>query len=71
MTNILCFQIVEPFSAILGLPNERIVPVDADHREIAQVSPRRKHRYKPVWSAITELVEGNMKVNASKEGFKY
>jgi hypothetical protein len=54
---------VEPFSAILGLPNERVVPVDADHREIAQVSPRKRQRYRPVWSAIAELVEGRICIN--------
>lgn len=49
--------IVEPFSAILGLPNERAIPINADHREIARVSPRHKHRYMPVWKVIVELVE--------------
>ena len=46
--------IVEPFSAILGLPNERAIPINADHREIARVSPRHKHRYMPAWKVIVE-----------------
>ena len=54
---------MEPFSAILGLPNERVVPVDADHREIAQVSPRRRQRYRPVWSAVVELVESRIRAD--------
>jgi hypothetical protein len=53
-------QIVEPFSAILGLPNERAIPINADHREIVQVSPRDEHRYLPVWSSISELMEGKI-----------
>jgi ankyrin repeat domain-containing protein 50 len=50
--------IVEPFSAILGTRNERAIPVNADHREIAQVSPRKEQRYLTVWSAIAELIDG-------------
>ncbi|OAQ75600.1 ankyrin repeats (3 copies) domain-containing protein [Purpureocillium lilacinum] len=49
--------VVEPFSAILGLPNERAIPVNADHKKLAKLSPINKQRYKPVWTAIKELVE--------------
>ncbi|KAH8645771.1 ankyrin repeat-containing domain protein, partial [Xylariales sp. PMI_506] len=49
--------IVEPFSAVLGLPNERAIPINADHREIARLSPRIPHIYLPVWTAIKELVK--------------
>ncbi|KAK3689772.1 hypothetical protein B0T22DRAFT_377501 [Podospora appendiculata] len=48
-------MIVEPFSAILGLPNERAVPINANHREIARVSPRKEQRYLPVWAAALVL----------------
>lgn len=51
-------QIVEPFSAILELPNERAIPINADHRQIAKVSPRNEQRYKPVWATIQQLIEG-------------
>lgn len=50
--------IVEPFSAILGLPNERAVPINADHRKIAKVSPQKMERYLPITAAVAELVEG-------------
>ncbi|KAK3320269.1 ankyrin repeat-containing domain protein [Cercophora scortea] len=50
-------MIVEPFSAILGLPNERAVPINANHREIARVSPRKEQRYLPVWAAVKEMAE--------------
>ncbi len=51
-------QVVESFSAILGLPNERSMPINADHRKMARVSPRKENRYLPVWSAVKELAEG-------------
>ncbi|KAM7212754.1 hypothetical protein V8F06_011843 [Rhypophila decipiens] len=49
--------IVEPFSAIIGLPNERAVPINADHRKIAKISPRKMDRYLPIPTAVAELVE--------------
>ncbi|KAH6627231.1 hypothetical protein B0J18DRAFT_163893 [Chaetomium sp. MPI-SDFR-AT-0129] len=49
--------VVESFSAILGLPNERSVPINADHRKMARVSPRKENRYLPVWAAVKELAE--------------
>ncbi|RYP68053.1 hypothetical protein DL771_006894 [Monosporascus sp. 5C6A] len=57
--------IVEPFSAILGLPNERAIPINADHRQIARVSPRTEHRFLPVWKALAELAEGCLLETAS------
>ncbi|KAI8680929.1 hypothetical protein NCS55_00341800 [Fusarium keratoplasticum] len=51
-------MVVEPFSAILGLPNERAIPVNTDHRGLAHVSPRKPQQYLPVWSSIKELAEG-------------
>ncbi|QPC67784.1 hypothetical protein HYE67_010015 [Fusarium culmorum] len=51
-------MVVEPFSAILGLPNERAVPVTANHRGLAHVSPKKPHQYLPIWSSIKQLAEG-------------
>ncbi|KAM0554809.1 hypothetical protein ACHAPJ_006542 [Fusarium lateritium] len=51
-------MVVEPFSAILGLPNERAVPVNTNHRGLAHVSPRKPQQYLPIWSSVKELVEG-------------
>ncbi|KLU90849.1 hypothetical protein MAPG_09374 [Magnaporthiopsis poae ATCC 64411] len=53
-------RVVERFSAILELANERAIPVDADHREIARVSPRKPQRYLPVWTSVKELVDGSV-----------
>ncbi|KFY32742.1 hypothetical protein V495_08780 [Pseudogymnoascus sp. VKM F-4514 (FW-929)] len=52
--------IVESYSAILGISNERAIPINADHRKIAKVSPRREQRYHPVWASIKKLVEGSL-----------
>ncbi|KAH6895556.1 ankyrin repeat-containing domain protein [Thelonectria olida] len=49
--------IVEQFSAILGLPNERAIPINSDHRGISRCSPRHPNRYLPVWSSLKEMVE--------------
>ncbi|KAI1861556.1 hypothetical protein JX265_009523 [Neoarthrinium moseri] len=49
--------IVEPFSAILGLPNERTIPINEDHRQIARVSPRNEHHFNVVKNAVVDLVE--------------
>ncbi|GKU08032.1 unnamed protein product [Fusarium langsethiae] len=51
-------MVVEPFSAILGLPNERAVPVNANHRGLAHVSPKKPQQYLPIWSSIKQLAEG-------------
>ncbi|KAG4277747.1 hypothetical protein FPRO04_06990 [Fusarium proliferatum] len=51
-------MVVEPFSAILGLPNERAVPVNTNHRGLAHVSPKKPHQYLPIWSSIKQLAEG-------------
>ncbi|TQV91653.1 ankyrin repeat protein [Cordyceps javanica] len=49
--------IVEPASAILELPNEHVMPLNADHRELARYSPSSPQRYLPVWKFIQRLVE--------------
>ncbi|KAM0227318.1 hypothetical protein ACHAP5_012201 [Fusarium lateritium] len=51
-------DVVEPFLAILGLPNERAVPVNTNHRGLAHVSPKKPHQYLPIWSSIKQLAEG-------------
>ncbi|KAF4437144.1 ankyrin repeats (3 copies) domain-containing protein, partial [Fusarium austroafricanum] len=50
-------MVVEPFSAILGLPNERAIPVNTNHRGLAHVSPRKPQQYLPIWSSVKELAE--------------
>lgn len=50
-------RVVEPFSAILGLPNEKVLPIAADHRSMVRFSASDAEKYLPVWTAILELVE--------------
>ncbi|KAF4465865.1 ankyrin repeats (3 copies) domain-containing [Fusarium albosuccineum] len=52
--------IVEQFSAILGFPNERAIPINSDHRGISRCSPRHPNRYLPVWSSLKEMVEKSL-----------
>ncbi|KAK7402702.1 hypothetical protein QQX98_011566, partial [Neonectria punicea] len=52
--------IVEQFSAILGLPNERAIPINSDHRGISRCSPRHLNRYLPVLSSLKEMVEKSL-----------
>jgi hypothetical protein len=51
-----CFKVVEPFSAILDLPNERALPISADHRSMVRFSVLEEEKFRPVWNAITELI---------------
>jgi ankyrin repeat domain-containing protein 50 len=48
--------IVEPFSAVLGLPNERTIPINRDHRQIAKVSPRNQQHFNIVKNVVMDLV---------------
>ncbi|KAF4969332.1 hypothetical protein FSARC_3407 [Fusarium sarcochroum] len=52
--------IVEQFSAILGFPNERAIPINSDHRGISRCSPRHPNLYLPVWSSLKEMVEKSL-----------
>lgn len=45
-------------SAILDLPNERSVPVNANHREICKFPHVKSEKYRPVWVAISDMVSG-------------
>jgi hypothetical protein len=45
----------------LGLPNERAIPINADHRQMARLSPRSANQYLPVWKTIAELVNGKLR----------
>ncbi|PWW73473.1 hypothetical protein C7212DRAFT_220039, partial [Tuber magnatum] len=48
--------VVDKDSAILDLPNERPVPVNANHREICRFSHAKSEKYRPVWVAISDMV---------------
>jgi hypothetical protein len=49
-------QVVPEYSAILGLPNERIVPLNADHREMCRYRANTQD-YSLVEAAVKELVD--------------
>ena len=51
-----CLQIVDRSSATLGLPNERVIPVDADHRHICKFSDGGDARYQHVLDAVATLI---------------
>ncbi|RPA89570.1 hypothetical protein L873DRAFT_1754902 [Choiromyces venosus 120613-1] len=48
--------VVNMDSAILNLPNERRIPVNANHREICKFSHANSQKYSPVWLAIWDIV---------------
>ncbi|KAL6408559.1 hypothetical protein AUP68_08419 [Ilyonectria robusta] len=49
--------IVNKESAVLNHPNEKKLPVKADHKGICRFSSADSQKYRPVWIAIKELVE--------------
>ncbi|KAK5054527.1 hypothetical protein LTR84_001418 [Exophiala bonariae] len=48
--------IVDKSSAVLNLPNERLLPIDADHREICRFSDLKDPRFQPVLSAMGQMI---------------
>ncbi|KAI5780133.1 hypothetical protein EDC01DRAFT_669267 [Geopyxis carbonaria] len=50
--------VVSQDSAVLGLPNERTIPVNADHREMARFSMLSNQRFQSVWHAVQDIMEG-------------
>ena len=55
-------------SAILDLPNERPIPVNANHREICKFSHAKSEKYRPVWVAISDMVSGIQVDSAAAAG---
>lgn len=41
----------------MNLPNEKAVPIEADHRTMCKFSSEDSEKYRPVWEAIFELAE--------------
>jgi hypothetical protein len=54
-------KIVDIDSARLNLPNERAIPISANHRDMCKFSSANSQRYRPVWEAMQELVERAVK----------
>ncbi|KAL8818801.1 MAG: hypothetical protein Q9223_002642 [Gallowayella weberi] len=49
-------QVVEPASAVLGIANERPIPMDADHRNMVRFSPNQPEQYRPLKNALIGIV---------------
>jgi hypothetical protein len=48
--------VVDEDSAVLGLPNELVIPVSADHRSMCRFSTAESQKYRPVEDAIVSVV---------------
>lgn len=60
-------QVVGEQSAQLNLPNEKVFPVDADHRTICKISSREDQVYKVVGVWIAKLIKANIERIVPKE----
>ncbi|KAH0559684.1 hypothetical protein GP486_003804 [Trichoglossum hirsutum] len=49
--------IVDRDSAILNLPNEKAIPIQANHKTICKFPSVDDQKYKPVWKAIKNLAD--------------
>ena len=49
-------QVVEPASAILGIVNERAIPINADHRSMVRFSPNEPEKYRLLKNALKGLL---------------
>jgi hypothetical protein len=54
--NVALFQVVSEYSAVMGLPNELVIPVNANHRNICRYSTKQSQTYILVEAAIQELM---------------
>lgn len=48
-------QVVDEDSAILGVPREVIIPINADHRSMCRFFSANSQKYFPINSAIVEM----------------
>lgn len=53
-------QVVDEPSARLNLPNEKVFPVEADHRTICKMSSREDQIYQIVGVWTTKLIKANI-----------
>ena len=58
-------QIVEKESAQVGLVNESLIPIQADHRAMARFRDAKSQKYRAVEDAIVNLISS---VAAAKRG---
>lgn len=55
---LLCLQVVERDSAVLGLPSEQIIPIAANHREMVRFTSINSEKFDAVKFALREAKEG-------------
>lgn len=48
---------MEPASAILGIVNERAIPMNANHRELVRFSHTEPEKYRPLKNRLRDLVD--------------
>ena len=60
-------QVVDERSAQLNLPNEKVFPVDADHRTICKIPSREDQVYKIVGVWIAKLVKAHIEITVPIE----
>lgn len=60
-------QVVDEQSAQLNLPNEKVFPVDADHRTICKASSRDDQVYKVMGVWIAKLIKANIERSVPTE----
>ena len=66
---IICIQVVEKDSAILGFPTEQRIPISANHREIVHFTNIESQKFDIVKTALQELRDGGpMNVQDLKTG---
>lgn len=49
---------VEKESAVLGISNERTIPIAADHRNMVKFTHYESHKFESVHFALQELITG-------------
>lgn len=50
-------QIVDENSAVLNIPNEIPIPIEADHRSMCKFSSNKTEKYRMVADCLKELVD--------------
>ena len=58
-------QIVQEYSAVMELPNEFVIPVNAHHTSMCRFSYEKSQSYRLVEGAVQELVTNALEQTAS------
>jgi hypothetical protein len=58
-------QVVPEHCAVLGLPNEMIIPLNVDHRSMCRFASTIDQSYLLIESAISEIISGRLEVHSA------